>query len=919
MAPLLSASRRALLRPTTAHVLLDVLAPATFAALSLAPTRSASSSSASAPSTASTTQVRPEQRSAAPASPTTSKKKGKRTTNTSASTSASPSRQRRNKPRPSPHSPSAVDLLSQIRNSSPSSAVASSSSVQSHNEALFTLFRGIDKKRRDFLLAFKSGWLPLRNAGQVARLQPQDLAKVLRACSLVGKDGRAGQTDFKWEEVKELVLWLAGERDMPGVVEWAWAAVELGDEGCAWVVEVWEAIARGEQQALRKGDKAINWAYQPKQAFTAATAAPPSAQKPPVFLFAAYVAARFVVHSRLPPLERPKFADVLPSFLDPRFPVLHRWLNHPEAANYLSRAFSSPFYSTKPDLDPSAVLSSATSWIRQVALAQLWYSNRAVPAVELVKHVRGCFSRSAHMQAWEMWEALREAVDSEELAWIGTERWEESARERWVSKEAKEFLEQQEVEELSATTGAETAIAEAEETTTPDSDSPSSDSPPVALPPAFLTQALVTPFLTGFIRNQLLAQANAIWSWLASRSPPLTPGVGVWTGLLLGYARRGDTHAVENAWNDMTLRSGLVPNLSAWTARVAAYFEAKKPDEAMKLARTMMDDPTVRKELLQEHDGRFPPMMWSVLAQGLLSNGRKAEAEALLKEMDDAGTPPSIGTVNLFLKYHTRGGRPDLPAVVRLLKLVQERQLEADVFTFTMVLTALLASGHKDATAKLIAIMEASRVKPTVTTYGAIVHSLADSGEPEHLAAAVQLLDEMEQRKMATNEIIYTSLIQGFLRAIPSTPLRSPVQAENEDNQHPYVRAALTLKQRMERRGIQTNRVGYNAFLAAALSLQSEWGTELALQIWKEMKRRPGLISSSSSSGPEDNPFDRTGRDGKFVTVSDTWYVLLDGFVKMGDWGRARAVVREMEATKFEVRNKGLRRLVERVQGGRVF
>ncbi|GAA5928333.1 hypothetical protein JCM1841_003532 [Sporobolomyces salmonicolor] len=319
MAPLLSASRRALLSPATAHVLLDAFAPAIIAALSLAPIRSASSSSASAPSTASTTQVRPEQRSAAASSPAKSKKKGKHTASTpGTSSSASPSRQRRSKPAPAPpHSPSAVDLLSQIRNSSPSAAALSSSSIQAHNDAVTSLLRGIQGQRRDFLLAFKSGWLPLRNGGQVARLQPQDLAKVLRTCSLAGKDGRAGQAEFRWEEVKELVLWLAGERDMPGLVEWAWAAVEKGEEGCTWVIEVWEAIARGEHQALRKGDKAINWAYQPKEMFTAAAAAPPSAHKPPVFLFAAYVAApstRDYPHSSGPSSPTPSRASSTPTF-----------------------------------------------------------------------------------------------------------------------------------------------------------------------------------------------------------------------------------------------------------------------------------------------------------------------------------------------------------------------------------------------------------------------------------------------------------------------------------------------------------------------------------------------------------------------------------------------------------------------------
>ncbi|GAA5851382.1 hypothetical protein JCM5353_006279, partial [Sporobolomyces roseus] len=121
----------------------------------------------------------------------------------------------------------------------------------------------------------------------------------------------------------------------------------------------------------------------------------------------------------------------------------------------------------------------------------------------------------------------------------------------------------------------------------------------------------------------------------------------------------------------------------------------------------------------------------------------------------------------------------------------------------------------------------------------------------------------------------------------------------------------------MERRGIQLNRVGYNAFLGSALSLQSEWGVELALKIFREMKRRPGLISSNASSTseeePSDDPYSELRKDDQSVTASDTWFVLLDGLMRMKDWVRARSIVREMERSGFEVRNRGLRKLVERL------
>jgi pentatricopeptide repeat protein len=708
---------------------------------------------------------------------------------------------------------------------------------------------------------------------------------------------------------------------MIGLVEWAWSAIEIGPEGCQQVVEVWEAIAKGEHLELREGPNAINWAYKPRREFKATT---PSAPKPPAFLYAAYISAKSVTHRQTSLPERPTFASLLPSFLDPSFPALHRWLNHTDAETWLNRAFTTPGHASDPDS-----FSIAITWLRQVALAQIWYEQRSLPGLGLVRHVRGAFQRSAHKQIWELWFTLSQAIDSEEYRWISTKEWESSARQRWVNSEGSAALEEEEGKEQNQ--DSQDFLSESTPTNEPSVQPPSSTlastsltaSPVTSLPPALLTQAIVNPFLSGFVRAQLLQQANQIWAWLVGHSPPLNPGIVTWNGLLTGYAQRGDVNAVENAWLDLG-KSGIQPNLWTWLARIDACFNSKRCDDAMLLFRSMMADKEVLKEVEREYKGRFPEVVWDKLINGLLANGRREEAEDILADMEKTGSIPTIHTVNIFLKYYTRGKNPDLPSVVRMLKLISERELEADVFTYTMVLVALLAAGQKDATAKTIQIMESTRVKPTVTTYGAIIHSLAHSGQPEHLTAAVQLLDEMERRKMQTNEIIYTSLVQGFLRAIPATPLRSNIAAENEDGQHPYFRAALTLKTRMERRGIQLNRVGYNAFLGSALALQSDWGVQLALKIFKEMKRRPGLMNASSSSTseeeetvePRDEQYSEMGRDGKSVTPSDTYFILLDGFVKMKDWNRARGIVREMERTGFEVRNKGLRRLVERIGGG---
>ncbi|GAA6014530.1 hypothetical protein JCM11491_004527 [Sporobolomyces phaffii] len=891
------ASSRLLVHPSTA-ALLDVLAPAAFSTLSI----SSAPPSSTAPRPAalfspSTSKVRLDDDPA----PTTRKQRRQ----ARIASGEPPARVHRGRPPSSSRTPSAVDLLSKIRNTHDA---ATDPAVERHNEAMLSIVRGTRDPRRDFTDAFKRGWVPIRDAGQVARVPAKDLAKVLRTCTLAERDADRDVLGYDWTEVRELVLWLAGEKDMAGLVEWAWSAIETGPVGCRRVVEVWDAVARGEHWALREGPSAINHAFQPKREFSATT---PNRPKPPAFLYAAYIAATSVCQ-RHAASELPSFKARLPAFLDPAVPAVHRWLNHSDAETWLNRAFTTPAYASDPDAFPAAV-----AWLRQVALAQIWYEQRSLPGLGLVRHVRGAFQRSAHKQVWELWWTLKEAVDNEEFGWISVAEWDSSARQRWVNREGMAALETDELRERRPESHSNLAPPTSLDSEAPPT--PPASSAPTSLPAALLTQAIVNPFLSGFVRAQLLQQANQIWAWLVGHSPSLVPGIVTWNGLLTGYAQRGDTTAVENAWADMA-KNRVEPNLWSWLARIDAYFSSKRCDEALEVSRQMMADKDVLKEVAQEHAGRFPEVVWDKLIHGLLSNGRRDAAEQILGEMDKAGSPPTIHSVNLFLKYYTRGKKPDLPSVVRMLKLISDRDLEADVFTYTMVLVALLAGGQKDATAKTIEIMESTRVKPTVTTYGAIIHSLAHSGQPEHLTAAVQLLDEMEGRKLATNEIIYTSLIQGFLRAIPATPLRSHVAAENEDGQHPYFRAALTLKARMERRGIQLNRVGYNAFLGAALALQSDWGVELALKTYKEMKRRPGLLGASAGErddeDPRDDGYSDLHKDGRHVTASDTYYVLLEGFVRMKDWNRARGIVREMERTGFEVRNRGLRKLIERVGGG---
>ncbi|GAA5903533.1 hypothetical protein JCM8208_003617 [Rhodotorula glutinis] len=935
---LMSSTRAVLAAATRSAAVLDVLAPATISSHLLYSSKPAMTSAPPAEPAASSSKVRLDStssRSRGPSGPANGPRGASTTSSRPPTAHARP-----NKPPPAPSSssrtaprrasaPSASDLLSEMRSSSSSRPPRPGRAKSASQKALWELQQALTGKRRDFVRALNQGWLPLCAARQVSRIAPDDLAKLLQAVANGVKMYPAAEgTSWRWADVCELVVYAAGERDQRPVGEWAWKTLELGWAGAGRVAEVWEAVRAGEHRALRSGPDALSANFTPPSAeFASSSSSAPSSStaadsKPPAPLFAAAVVARALLRARTPAAEREPFSALVAQWADSHVPLLQSLVTRGTAQSLIERHISPASFplstsssSSSPSTPPSTADLVAT--LRQVVLAQTYYARMHAPGLEVLAVARDIFRTGRAADAWALWGDVRRAVEGDE-AWMGTAGWEKSGRERRYRALAAE-----DVETVNGEVG---VVAPAD---------------PRPLPPATLHQPVVSTLIAGFVQAQAPDRANAIWAWLLSRSPPLTPGLSCWTGLLHGYAARGEVQAVESAFAELQ-RTGPAPDVWAWLERVDAHFAARKPDEAMRLARVMMRDRDVVRALGEgDGDGALPEEAWNRLQVGLLSNGRRLEAEALLDEMRTAGVPPSIVTVNGFLKSYTRGSKPDLAAVVRVLKLVTEHGLEPNVYTFTMVLQTLLAGGLKDATARTIAIMEQAKVKPTATTYGAIIHDLVQGspssgggggggGKREQLEAAVQLLDEMEAKRIPATEVIYSSLIQGFLSAIPSTPLAgappaSPVGVASSLDaasraQHPYMVAALTLKQRMEKRGLRLNRVGYNAFLSAALALQSEWGTEFALHLFSTMQRERAALakastsSSSSSSGDEDED---PAASSQGSAPSDTWYVLLDGFVRMGDFGRADAVVQEMQRQGFEVRNRGLQRLVSQVVRGR--
>jgi pentatricopeptide repeat protein len=148
----------------------------------------------------------------------------------------------------------------------------------------------------------------------------------------------------------------------------------------------------------------------------------------------------------------------------------------------------------------------------------------------------------------------------------------------------------------------------------------------------------------------------------------------------------------------------------------------------------------------------------------------------------------------------------------------------------------------------------------------------------KNLQAAMRLLEEMENDAAAQpNEITYTSILTGLYRGkwLP------PGQAEI------YRRDIIA---RMEKRRIKFKSWGYSIIIKACLESEDPRGLEDALKFYREMPR-VGVLPTE-----------------------DTWYILLAGLSRRGEWQLADEVVSDLLASSANPPKGTVLRLINTIR-----
>ena len=344
------------------------------------------------------------------------------------------------------------------------------------------------------------------------------------------------------------------------------------------------------------------------------------------------------------------------------------------------------------------------------------------------------------------------------------------------------------------------------------------------------------------------------------------PDASIWTAVFDGYSALGAWGESLETW-DALLAQDVEPEPLTYRAIIATLFKARRPDDAMTKFKEYEQNWVGKKkqhsaEISDKYSSQILSLHNTVL-HGLLTNpDREAQAVALFERMKTDGPAPDLISWNTVMGYYGRRG--DMKMISSMLQGLKESGLTPDVFTYSIILTALLKAGREDAPRLILDMMKRDNINPGAAVNTTIIDQLLREPDAKNVKAAFDILNRMEGERTPAerpNEVTYTTMLTGIYRWGSS---------EEAEVYHSDV------LRRMEKRGIRFNRATCHILIRASLESPSREGARYALDHFSQMT----LL--------------------KIEPDFDTWYIILGGMLRRGEIRIANDLVGEMARRGYE-------------------
>jgi len=209
-----------------------------------------------------------------------------------------------------------------------------------------------------------------------------------------------------------------------------------------------------------------------------------------------------------------------------------------------------------------------------------------------------------------------------------------------------------------------------------------------------------------------------------------------YNSLIDACARSGEMHRVQPLLEGMS-RHHIAPNVITYSTVIKGYCSADCLDDAFKLLHDMKQDSKICPD----------EVTYNTLLDGCARYGLFDRGMSVLKEMRDAGVPPSNYTLSVLVKLATRAKQPG-KAFELCDSMCQEFGIRPNVHVYNNLIQAATCcskgtsharSGGRDLQTALQTVVQmfANNVSPDARTYVLLLRCCLAAEQPEQ---ALQLL-----------------------------------------------------------------------------------------------------------------------------------------------------------------------------------
>ena len=373
-----------------------------------------------------------------------------------------------------------------------------------------------------------------------------------------------------------------------------------------------------------------------------------------------------------------------------------------------------------------------------------------------------------------------------------------------------------------------------------------------------------TTLITALAKCKRPDLAGRLWEDMVGCG--VKPDASIWTAVFDGYSASGAWRESLMTW-DVLLTQDVEPEPLTYRAIIATLFKARRPNDAITKFKEYEENWIGNKgqrsaDLMDKHSSQILSLYNSVLQGLLTSSNRDTHALALFERMKTDGPAPDLVSWNTIMAdYGRRGNMKMISSTLRGLK---ESGFSPDVFTYSIILTALLKAGREDAPQLISDMMRKDGINPGAAVNTSIINQLLREPDATNIKAAFNILNRMEEERTPAerpNEVTYTTMLTGIYRW---------GSGEEVETYHSDIVG------RMSKRGIQFNRATCHILIRASLESSSRDGTRYALKHFNQMVQL------------------------KIEPDFDTWYIILGGMLRRGEIQIANDLLEEMAKQRYE-------------------